>query len=145
MSYQLRRVTEQDKAWLYALKTDAYLDVVEPQFGNWNEELQRQMFAASWNPSALRIVCVSDLDVGLLDTEDRGDAVWLNDIQLMRSARDRGLGSQIIRDISLEARAVGKPLRLQVLQKNERAKGLYERLGFKQIGATDTHYAMQIT
>ena len=43
-----------------------------------------------------------------------------------------------------DARADGKPLRLRVLHRNDRARRLYQRLGFVQIGETDTHYEMQV-
>jgi len=40
------------------------------------------------------------------------------------------------------AKALGKPLRLQVLRANDRARALYERLGFRLIGETENHLLM---
>jgi ribosomal protein S18 acetylase RimI-like enzyme len=142
MRYQLRRVTEEDRPWLYELKIDAYRDVVERQFGSWDESLQRRIFDESWRPLSWRIISVDETDVGLLAVEDREEELWLAEIQLSRTARGRGLGSRIIEDLLDRARGGGKPLRLHVLRENHRARGLYERLGFSQIGETATHYVM---
>lgn len=143
MLYRLRRVTEEDKPWLFELKVDAYRDVVERQFGSWDESLQRRIFEASWKPLSSRIISVDGTDVGLLVVEDREEELWLAEIQLGRSARGRGLGSRIIQDLLDRARAGGKPLRLNVLRENYGARRLYQSLGFSEIGATDAHYVMQ--
>ncbi len=144
MRYRLRPVTEQDKEWLYALKIDAYRDVVERQFGWWDEDLQRRMFEDAWQPAAARVIVVSERDVGLLELANREGTLWIANIQLSSTARGQGLGSRIIQDLMGDARADGKPLRLRVLHRNDRARRLYQRLGFVQIGETDTHYEMQV-
>jgi GNAT superfamily N-acetyltransferase len=54
----------------------------------------------------------------------------------------RGLGSSILRDLQEQARAVGVPVRLSVLEAN-RARALYERHGFVVVGETDTVYRLQ--
>ena len=143
MPYQLRRVTDHDRQWLYELKIDAYRDVVERQFGSWDESLQRRMFDESWKPLSSCIISVEGTDVGLLAVEDREEELLLAEIQLTQTARGRGLGTRIIRDLLDRARAGGKPLRLNVLRENHRARHLYESLGFLQIGETDTHFVMQ--
>ena len=77
MRYRLRPVTEQDKEWLYALKIDAYRDVVERQFGWWDEDLQRRMFEDAWQPAAARVIVVSGRDVGLLELANREGTLWI--------------------------------------------------------------------
>jgi ribosomal protein S18 acetylase RimI-like enzyme len=136
-------VTEKNRRWLYELKVDAYRDVVERQFGSWDDHLQRQIFDSSWKPETWSVISVDQTDVGLLAVEDRPDELWLSEIQLSWTARGRGLGSRIIEDLLNRARAAGKPLRLNVLCANHRAQRLYESLGFARIGELDTHYVMQ--
>jgi ribosomal protein S18 acetylase RimI-like enzyme len=143
MQYRLRPVTEADREWLYELKVDAYRDVIERQFGSWADQLQRQIFDASWNLETSSVISVGQTDVGLLVVEDRPDELWLAEIQLGRTARGHGLGSRIVEDLLNRARAAGKPLRLNVLCENHRARRLYESLGFARIGETDEHYVMQ--
>jgi ribosomal protein S18 acetylase RimI-like enzyme len=143
--YELRAATEGDRDWLYDLKVDAYRQVVERQFGSWDHRFQRQMFEEAWKPTQSRIIAMDGTDVGLLVVDDRDSEVWLVEIQVSPAARNRGLGSHIIRDLVERARTEGKPLLLQVLHANHRAKSLYVRLGFSRVGQTGTHYVMRIT
>jgi ribosomal protein S18 acetylase RimI-like enzyme len=142
--YELRRAAEDDKDWLYDLKVDAYREVVERQFGAWNDRLQRELFEEAWRPNASCVISLDGTDVGLLVVEDRDAEVWLVEIQVGHAARSRGLGSHIIRGLVERARTEGKPLLLQVLHANHRAKSLYERLGFSRVGVTGTHYVMRM-
>lgn len=143
MNYELRRATPADHDWAYELKKDAYREVVERQFGPWDEEQQQQFFEDRWNPSISNIVTVDGKDVGLVAFEDRADCIWLDEIQLITGWRRRGIGSQIVTDLLAEARAKGKPLRLQVLRENKEAQRLYERIGFVQIRSSETHNVLE--
>ena len=44
--YKLRTITEQDYDFIYQVKKDAYQKYVEINFGEWNDELQREIFKA---------------------------------------------------------------------------------------------------
>lgn len=139
IKYQLRDCTAEDRAWAYALKSEAYRDVVERQFGPWNEDSQRTLFETRWNPSISSIVLVDHEPVGLISLEKRGDHVWLDEIQICRRWRARGLGTAIIQSLLAQTPV----LKLQVLKKNTRARELYHRLAFMDTGETETHYVME--
>jgi membrane protease YdiL (CAAX protease family)/ribosomal protein S18 acetylase RimI-like enzyme len=143
MRYQLKQCIEIDREWAYALKSEAYREVVERQFGPWDEKLQRDLFAARWNPTISQIVMIDGLAVGLVATEDRSDELWLDEIQVARDWRGQGLGSAVVGDLIDRARKDCKPLRLQVLKENTRAQNLYRRLGFRATGKTATHVLME--
>ena len=143
MEHEFRPCVAGDKEWAYALKREAYREVVERQFGPWDEERQRGMFVARWKPEISRIVVVGGVDAGLLATQDRDDCLWIDEIQIAREWRARGLGTAIVRELLAKAQAAGKPLRLQVLRENHRAKHLYLRLGFPETGETQTHFLME--
>lgn len=145
MSYQLRPCTDADHDWAYALKCDASREVVERQFGPWDEAFQRALFTERcWKPAISHLVFVADAPpAGLIAWEDRGDHLWLDEIQVVRAWRGQGLGSALLRDLLTEARARTKPLRLQVLHANTRAQALYHRLGFKITGETGTHIVLE--
>ncbi len=138
MRYEFRPCTDGDRDWAYALKSEAYREVVERQFGPWDEKFQRELFAARWSPGRSRIILVDGAAVGLVAIEERSDAVWLDEIQLLKEWRGRGLGSLIIRDLTLRGL-----LRLQVLRENRRALQLYRRLDFRMEGETPMHYHMR--
>lgn len=138
MRYEFRSCTEADRDWAYALKSEAYREVVERQFGPWNEKFQRELFTARWNPGISKIILVEGTAVGLLASEVRNDGVWLDEIQLVKAWRGRGLGRLIICDLIHRG-----PLRLQVLKENARALQLYRRLEFRMEDETRTHYRMR--
>jgi RimJ/RimL family protein N-acetyltransferase len=52
-------------------------------------------------------------------------------------------GRQLIRSVMADAFERGLPVALRVLRTNHPAKRLYERLGFKTTGETETHYLMK--
>lgn len=140
---EFRPCTEADRDWAYALKSEAYRQVVERQFGPWNEEFQRDLFAARWRPEISRVILLDGTSIGLIALEDRDAELWLDELQIVRAWRGRGLGSVVLRDILQQAKAAQKPLRLQVLKLNDRAETLYRRLGFTATGESETHYTME--
>lgn len=144
MRYQLRSCAEIDQDWAYALKCDAYREVVERQFGPWDEAFQRDLFdQRCWKPAISHIVLVEEAPVGLIAWEDRRDHRWLDEIQIVREWRGRGLGSILLRDLLAQARGSRMPLRLQVLRENIRAQALYRRLGFEASGESATHFILE--
>jgi len=143
MRYEFRQCTEEDRAWAYALKSEAYREVVERQFGPWDDGKQREQFAARWDPAKSRIVVVDGVAVGLVAVQDRSEELWLDEIQLASGWRGRGIGTAILRDLVSRARAERKALRLRVLRENALAQKLYHRLGFRVVGETATHWLVE--
>jgi len=141
--YEFKQCEEGDRAWAYALKSEAYREVGERQFGPWDEKFQSGLFAARWNPAISRIVLVGGMPAGLLALEDRGDEWWIDEIQVASEWRGKGIGSAILRDLIDRAREDRKPLRLRVLRENARAQKLYRQLGFLVAGETANHLLME--
>lgn len=125
------------------MKSEAYRELVERQFGPWDEKFQSELFSTRWNPAISKIISVDGVAVGLVAVEERSAELWLDEIHLAGDWRGKGLGSAIVRDLKDQARAVQKPLRLQVLKKNYRAQKLYRQLGFSVVRETDTHFLME--
>jgi ribosomal protein S18 acetylase RimI-like enzyme len=73
----------------------------------------------------------------------RADDVFLAAIEIDPAYQRQGIGAALIRDIIANAGALRLPVRLQVLKVNERARALYQRLGFVETGETKTHFLMQ--
>jgi ribosomal protein S18 acetylase RimI-like enzyme len=142
---EFRECVATDREWAYALKSEAYREAVEQQFGPWNEEFQRALFATRWDPARWRVILVEGRAAGLLALEDREGELWLADIALAREWRGRGIGSTILRDLLARAGAAKKALRLQVLKSNRRAEQLYLRLGFRRVAESETHYRIEWT
>lgn len=74
---------------------------------------------------------------------DRCDeTITLVDIALLGAFRNRGIGSAYLRALQSEASAEGAALRLSVRPDN-RARALYERLGFQTVSADETIVRME--
>ena len=144
MNYELRQASENDKEFLASLHKLCYRDVVEAQFGRWDDEIQRGFFEKKWKPNNYQIIILAGQAVGAVSVEHCADHIFLSEVQVQPGFQSRGLGSQIIKAVLANAAAQSLPVRLQVLRKSK-AINLYHRLGFSQTGDTDTHVLMEKT
>lgn len=107
----------------------SYRPHVERIWG-WDDEQQAGFFERRFQPEKLQIVHVEGQAVGLLEVEERADELFLANVEIHPDWRGKGIGSSIVRSLQERARGAGKPLALQVLHVNARARTLYEGLGF---------------
>lgn len=141
-AFTLRRAIPADWTYIEALNERSYRDLVLRQFGAWNAAAQREKLDGKWRHGCYEIVLLAGQRGGAFSLEEHPDHLFLADVQIAASAQGRGLGSRIVEEAVARARARRLPLRLRVLHLN-RARALYERLGFRQYGITDTHYLME--
>lgn len=64
-------------------------------------------------------------------------------ISLLPHMRASGLGSALVRQAQADAAALGRGVRLHVLETNTRARALYERLGFMPETSEGAHLSMR--
>jgi ribosomal protein S18 acetylase RimI-like enzyme len=138
--YTLRPATDADYDFLYQLIVVCMKEYVTATWG-WDEEYQRQHFAAHFNPSHSQIIVVDGQDAGRFALIDGGDSFFLSTIYIMPAFQNQGLGTAIIQDVISKAKSAGRPVRLQVLKVNP-ARRLYERLGFQTVEETINYYVM---
>ncbi len=120
----------------------AYHEVVEQQFGPWIEEQQDRYFEGDWAGGAFEIVLCDGTACGYVCIEDRDDDIHVRELVLLPEYQGRGIGSSILREVMDRARARRVPVRLGTQHKN-RALNLYRRLGFREIGRTETHILLE--
>ena len=137
-----RPATPDDKELLQRVHRASYRDVVTRQFGTWDDVDQRSRFDKSLVLERSRIVELDGVPIGSMATAEADDHVFLVGIQLFPEYQNRGIGSELVTRELAHAKSLGKPLRLQVLRANDRARALYERLGFRLIGETEHHFQM---
>jgi GNAT superfamily N-acetyltransferase len=138
-----RPATEKDKEFVYGTMKQAYRELVQRVFGDWDEASIRAGFEDDWARGGFEIVSRGDDPVGALWTTDEGDFLRLREIFLLPRYQGGGIGAMLIREEIRRARSAGKPLRLRVVKGN-RAIGLYRRLGFVPCGGEGERLWMEI-
>jgi ribosomal protein S18 acetylase RimI-like enzyme len=147
----LRPVTPEDGPFLFQLyaSTRAEELAVVP----WDEaqkeaflrmqfHAQTKFYAESFPDAAFLMVLREGEPAGRLYVDRRGDEIRLLDIALLPEHRGAGLGTALLRDLTAESAAAGKPLRIHVERFNP-ALRLYERLGFKLLQDEGVYFLME--
>lgn len=109
---------------------------VEQQFA-----AQDRHYRTSYPDSTHDVVLVDGLPIGQLRVHRDETQMRLIDVSLVPSARGRGVGSRLVRELQEEAKATGRQVALQAWAQG-RARGLYGRLGFIEAACSGAHVAM---
>jgi ribosomal protein S18 acetylase RimI-like enzyme len=112
----------------------------------WDEEVQLNYHVQDFKPDLIKVLINENgLDIGLLSIVESNTSFQVQNLLLCDNAQGNGIGTAVLSDLIEQARLLNKRIELQVFKVNERAKALYERLGFKTVGQTEHHYQMVIT
>lgn len=133
MNLHLRAATPADHPFLRRLDREAYEVLTIRLFGAWDEAKQRARMDYKLRELRFRVVELDGQPIGAIASSDRGDHVFLDEMQILPAFQSRGLGSRILEDEIRDAHARGLPLRLHTARLN-RAQELYRRHGFRETG-----------
>ena len=147
----LRPVTAEDGPFLFRLYASTRTE--ELAVVPWDEaqkeaflrmqfQAQSKFYGESFPGAAFLVVLRDGEPAGRLYVDRRDDEIRLLDVALLPEHRGAGLGTALLRDLTAEAAAAGKPLRIHVERFNP-ALRLYLRLGFKQIQDQGVYYLME--
>jgi ribosomal protein S18 acetylase RimI-like enzyme len=145
MRYSLRNSTGADKAWLEKLRRVAYDDLFYATWGGWDEKRHLRHFAECWEQGSIQLVEIDRIPIGMIQVLELADHLEVGEIQILPEQQSKGIGSQILEDLLQGAREQGKDVVLSTGLKNLRAFQLYERLGFKEVDRSDTHFHMSFS
>jgi len=140
-----RAATADDHALARRIHHLAYRDVVERQFGHWDEAAQDAYFDRAWHEHAHDILYLGRSTCGYAAIDVGGDSVDVHELVILPACQGHGIGTHVLLETVAEADRLELPVRLQVLLENDGARRLYERLGFFEIGTTTTHRLMERT
>ena len=138
MDVTRRPALDDDRAFARTVHHLGYRDVVERQFGSWDERAQDEFFAGDWSRGGFEIVECDGEPCGYLAVDVEARAVTVREIVLAPDYQGRGVGTNLIEEAVGAARARGVPVQLGALREN-RAAALYRRLGFEEAGRDETH------
>ena len=158
MEYSFRNCTLEDFDFLFKLKKENFKWYVDKIWGwkdndqkededknthkehNQKERLEQDL---KEHLNHKRIILVDDKPVGIyaVHTTQDGD-LFINEISILKEYQNKGIGKKILEEQLKENHEKGIRTILQVFKDNP-AKKLYEQLGFKVYGETETHYQME--
>ncbi len=144
MNYTFRPCTFDDFDFLFELKKQNFKYYVDKIWG-WddNEQRQKLMRDLKEHLEHKKIIMINNCVAGIYAshiTED-GD-LFINEISILPKYQNMGIGSNILNDVLRENHERGTKTILQVFKEN-RARKLYESLGFRIYNETETHFQME--
>lgn len=151
--FSLRRLGDADVPWLRDLYATTRAEEMAPvpwpdaakrAFLDQQFALQHRHYLAHYaDADFLAVVHAERGPVGRYYLQRAAPDHLLIDISLMPAVRGAGLGGALIGHSQREAAALGRGMRLHVLEANPGARRLYERLGFIAEGGDGGYVAMR--
>ncbi len=141
MPLSLRPALPKDEPFLYQLAYDNFYEQLAAW--SWDPNIrepllkmqvagQRNAYAAEFPNADHGIILLDDRPVGRMIIDRGPELHYLVDITILKQHRSAGIGTVLIRAMCTEAELMRRQVRLQVMVTN-RAKALYQRLGFRLI------------
>jgi ribosomal protein S18 acetylase RimI-like enzyme len=151
ISFALRPACAGDEAFLFEL----YCTTRNEEIAAWGldssqQEIllrmqfnaQRQHYELAYEAQEHSIIMVGNRPTGRIMVFRSEHEFVLVDIALLPDARSMGIGTALIVKLLTEAEQAGKPVSLHV-EKDNRARSLYERLGFEIREDTGIYFKME--
>lgn len=140
--FSLRRARAGDFDALFVIHRAAMGDYIAATWG-WDEAWQLEYFRRSFRPAARSVIEFEGRAIGFVDVIERGECIYLENLEIVPQYQSHGIGTRIIQKLIERARLKLLPVKLQVLKVNPRARALYDRLGFRCVSETNTHFVME--
>lgn len=143
MDYKIRDAAIADHDAIYALKSESVRPYVEKIWG-WDEDFQRKDFDSDFSATdQFKVMEVNGKFAGFMQSFRSDECFSLIEIHLLPEYRGMGIGSDILRNLQKSADNQECKIQIGCFKENHRAKALYERLNFIQVGETETHYLLE--
>ncbi len=149
-SVSFRPETAEDEAFLRALYASTrteemahvpWDDDQKTAFLNSQFDLQRRHYREAYPEARFDVLMQGEEPVGRLYI-DRSEVIHVIDIALVPGVRGQGLGTSLFEELTHEAAAGDRCVRVHVMKGNP-ALRLYVRLGFREIEDIGTHHFME--
>ena len=137
MKIERRPAIVAEKHALRQMNHAAYREVLEEQFGSWDEVEEDRLFDEMWAGAPVEAILCDGHLAGYCSVEHHDDGMHIRELVVEPRYQRRGIGSAVLRDVIADAERCGVPVRLATHHAN-RAAALYERLGFTEAGRTET-------
>lgn len=128
----------------YAFALALYLQSTKPlliALGRWDEGKILSRFAGGFRLDQISMLSSAGADIGWIQVSETTEEIHVDQLHLIENARNHGIGTSLIVELQDRANAIDKALALNVIRGN-RARQLYERLGFRTVGGDDEKIRM---
>ena len=145
MEYTFRDCTLEDFDFLFDLKKQNFKWYVDKIWGWIDDEQKKRLEDDLKNHlSHKKIIIIEGKKAGVYASHitENGD-FFINEISLLKEYQGKSIGKRILEKQLKQNKEKKIRTILQVFKDNP-AKRLYERLGFKIYGETETHYQMEV-
>ena len=144
MKIECRIATPGDADFIYRVVEITMRRYVEQTWGSFPEDGNRKAAAEKIAAGIYSVIQTDGEDVGALAVERHSTHIQLDQLFILPSHQNRGIGASLVRELAREARKAGIPLRLRVLAVNP-ARKLYEREGFRVTSTTPERVYMELS
>ncbi|WP_024768570.1 GNAT family N-acetyltransferase [Aquimarina macrocephali] len=138
---ELIKAKESDKDFLFNLRMATMVEHLQKMgiFLSDEEHLSRIDFQYD----SAYVILKSNQRAGVLKYIETGHAIEILQIQVLPEYQGHGIGKYVIKDLIETAKASNKNMILKVLKENP-AKYLYERMGFKTVDEDKHEFHMKL-
>ena len=141
--YKLKKYSDNYYNFVYEVKKEAYRKYVEENFGQWDEEVQKEYFDKFINAvkENAYIIEYDNKDIGFYNGEVLGNGDYeIGNICIIPEYQGKGIGTKVLKDIIKQN--IKRNIGLQYFKQNP-VGDLYQRLGFVLVGESEYHYQME--
>ena len=140
-SLSLRPALPDDEAFLLALRKATMTEHLDRAGEPTDADAHRARLLHRYEVA--QVICIDGAPAGLLKAYRSDNGWFVEQLQIAPALQGRGIGGQVLRIVLRAAEADALPVTLHVLKGN-RAKRLYERLGFETVGEDETQFHMRL-
>lgn len=131
----------EDRSFFVTCHHAAYRATVEQMF-EWNSKTQDALVSEKFDLPGTHIIRRGSARVGVVGVHLEPTYVLLRDFFVLPDYQNGGVGGLVLKQIQGLASQARLPVRLRTLRVNMRAKGFYERFGFRVVDLDDLHWRM---
>lgn len=144
MKYNLRKCSFDDIDFIFELKKLCLKWYIEIVYG-WNDESQYNKTRNELNRNIehMKIIYIDDMAVGVTTFSEEDDSYRVGLTMIHPEYQNKGIGSAVIQDYINLAEKDNKRIIIKTYKDNP-AKNLYKRLGFKVYHEDSTHIHLEI-
>ena len=143
MKIHLRPATEADVELTYAIKKEALKGYIE-QVWRWDESYQKDLHYKGFEPQFILIIQADTAPVGYLELEETETLLFIANILIIEAYQNKGIGTVLLQNMIQKAQEEQREVCLEVLKVNEKARKLYERLGFVIYEEMEVKFKMRV-